>query len=283
MMKSISIKQLLYNAQEILSTVSATPLLDAEILLAHTLNQPRSFLHAHIDEMIAEENIHLFVNYLERRHQREPIAYIVGQREFWSLPLDVSPDVLIPRADTELLVETVLQLFPHRNLNLADLGTGSGAIALAFASECPAWKIVATDISKNALQIAKKNAQQLLLHHVSFYQGSWCDALPTEKFDVIVSNPPYIAETEWESYADDLLFEPRLALVADRNGLAAIDEICETAPTYLKSGGFLLIEHGFLQGESVREIFKKAGFNNVYTLKDLAGHERVSVGQYAID
>lgn len=281
-MKQSSIQQLLYNAQEVLTTTSDTSMLDAEILLAHVLNKPRSYLHTHIHEPVLVDDIHLFADYLQRRANGEPIAYIIGMWEFWSLPLAVTPDVLIPRPETELLIETILSLFPDsdQSLSVADLGTGSGAIALALASERPAWRIVATDISEKALQIASENAHQLSLSQISFSLGSWCTPLPEKYFDVIVSNPPYIAEVEWEQYASGLQFEPRTALVAGRDGLNDIREICHSVISRLRAGGYLLIEHGFMQGMSVREIFVSVGLTNVHTLRDIAGNERITVGHY---
>lgn len=193
----------------------------------------------------------------------------------------MSSDTLIPRPDTERLVECVLNIFPDKNkpVKVADLGTGSGAIALALASEQPNWIVHASDISEGALKIASNNAHELGLSNVSFYLGSWCTALPCTDYDVIVSNPPYIGEDEWELYADGLAFEPKHALVSGKDGLLAIREICANALNQLHVGGHLVIEHGFLQGKSVREIFTACGYREIHSLCDLSDQERVTVGR----
>ena len=162
---------------------------------------------------------------------------------------------------------------------MADLGTGSGAIALALGHEQPAWQIYAVDISENALAIAKKNAQGLALKNISFHLGNWCSALPCDGFDVIVSNPPYISETEWDGYAEDLAFEPREALVSGLDGLDSIRSICHSAQGYLKPAGYILLEHGFLQAAAVREVFTASGYRQIHSLRDLSGLERVTVAQ----
>lgn len=280
----MKLRAILQAAKVKLSPVTDCPSLEAELLLAHLLKQSRTYLFAHLDDELAADVHHAMMIALERRAAGEPIAYITGQRDFWSMTLEVTPDTLIPRPETELLVEMVLALFPEKNTKkrLADLGTGSGAIALAIALERPAWEIVATDVSQSALEIAKNNAQRLGLRCISFHQGNWCTALPmrsdADKFDVIVSNPPYIAESEWQAYASGLLFEPRAALVAGSDGLDAVRDILAHAKTYLIASGCLLIEHGYAQGEVVRELFREAGFREVVTRCDLSGQERVTMG-----
>lgn len=277
---TITIQQALQLAQQKINSFTETPQLEAEILLAAVLQKPRTFLLTWPEQVLTAEQQQLFFSFLERRAQREPIAYILGQKEFWSLDLIVTRDTLIPRPETELLVELVLDLFPtQEKRQIADLGTGSGAIALAIAHERPDWHIFATDTSENALQIASKNAHQLGKKNVSFHQGNWCTALPSSGLDAIVSNPPYIAATEWERYAAQLEFEPHHALVAGDDGLDAIREICQTATLYLKPGGYLLVEHGFAQGEAVRELFVATGYKNVDSVRDLAGLERITQGQ----
>ncbi|TAK77218.1 MAG: peptide chain release factor N(5)-glutamine methyltransferase [Gammaproteobacteria bacterium] len=281
-MSLIIIQQALAQAQEKLTAIADNPALEAELLLAHALNKPRSYLHTWPTQSIPDDALTRFQQNLKRRCNKEPIAYIIGAQEFWSLPLIVTPDTLIPRPETELLVELVLTTFPECDTprKIADLGTGSGAIALALANERPQWQIHAVDCSDKALQIAQKNAEQLGFHHISFHHGNWCTALPETDFDAIISNPPYIAETEWAQYADGLAFEPYQALVSGKDGLEAIREISQAAAGYLKPGGALFIEHGFLQGAAVREIVAAAGYVSIQTIRDLSGQERVTVGYF---
>lgn len=278
-MMIITIQQCLSEATQQLANISDNPMLDAQVLLAHTLQQSRTYLHARPEHQLTLEEIHQFNAYLQRRCNREPIAYITGKREFWSLEFLVTRDTLIPRPETELLVETILKRTDHHKvLKIADLGTGCGAIALALAHECPHWQIYATDRSEDALAIARKNAQRFGLENLAFFQGNWCTALPCSDLDVIVSNPPYIAESEWERYADNLVFEPRHALVAGATGLNAIHEIISSAKLFLRPAGFLIIEHGFSQGQAIRSFFEKMGYKGVETIKDLAGKERATLG-----
>lgn len=287
----MNIRQSLQVAINQLHNVIDYPRLDAEILLAHVLKQPRSYLYAWPDIFLTDEQYQLFITFIARRSQHEPLAYLLGHREFWSLNFCVTPDTLIPRPESELLVESVLKLMAEKSgkdekIRIADLGTGSGAIALALASEHPSWLIDATDISESALRIAKKNAQCLALHNVSFWQGDWCQALPSTAlgpsayFDVIVSNPPYIAETEWDEFAKTLLFEPLSALVSGKDGLDAIRVITHTAKYHLKPGGYLLIEHGFQQAAAVNNLFQEAGYSHISCMHDLSGQKRVTFGCY---
>lgn len=282
-MEPTNIHQTLLEAKNQLVLIVDDPQLEAEILLAHVLEKPRSYLHAWPDSHLSHDQIEQFIKCLHRRCNKEPIAYITGVREFWSLDFLVTADTLIPRPETELLVESVLKI--HENggetkVKLADLGTGSGAIGLAIAHECPSWKVYATDANQNALQIAKKNAQRLGLKNVYFYQGNWCTALPCDDFDVIVSNPPYIGEAEWERYAAGLEFEPKSALVSSSDGLDAIRTISHSVKFYLKPAGYVLIEHGFLQGAAVRKIFAASGYSKIHSVRDLSGQERITIGQY---
>lgn len=280
-MSHVTIQQALAQAKKQLSAAAENASLEAEILLAHTISASRSFLFAHAADQLTEQQLQQFNHYLTRRGQGEPIAYITGSKEFWSLNLNVSPDTLIPRPETEFLVEEALRLFEYKtqSIKVADLGTGSGAIALAIASERPTWEIFATDISAKALRIASKNAHELGINNISFCEGSWCTALPCSNFDMVISNPPYIALNEWEDYAAGLAYEPITALVSGEDGLDAIREISQEAKAYLKPGGYLLIEHGFLQGPSVCKIFAQDGYERIRTIQDLAEHERVTVGQ----
>lgn len=252
---------------------------DPEVLLAHVLGVTRSYLYAFSERELTDKEHSEWQQLMEKHHQGVPTAYLTGHKEFWSLDLQVTPDTLIPRSETELLVECVLkQNSPiHR---VADLGTGSGAIALALAHEKPHWQIDATDISQAALDVAKANAKYLNLHHIQFYQGDWFNALPAVLYDIIVSNPPYIAEGDPFLQETVLRYEPRSALLSAENGLKDIVYLIATAPRYLQKKGWLFLEHGFQQGEEVRRLFLKKGYNSVLTQCDLAGLERVTYGQW---
>lgn len=280
-MVEMTVQKALELAKEKLAGSTDTARIDGEVLLANILKKPRSFLYSYPNQVLSSAEKCAYDDYLERRSQCEPIAYILGKKEFWSLMLEVTPDTLIPRPETELLVEQALSLFGATTINqkVADLGTGSGAIALALAKERPTWQLYATDISLEALKVARKNAQQLAINNISFYQGNWCTALPDVRLDMIISNPPYIAFSEWEDYAAGLAYEPLTALVSGKDGLDAIREICQQSKQRLKAGGYLLLEHGFSQGLLVREIFNQEGYSGFRTVTDLAGRERVTIGQ----
>jgi release factor glutamine methyltransferase len=265
-----------WGKQELIAT-SETSGLDAEILLANVLNVSRSYLLAFSEREITPDESALFRKLIQQRKQGIPIAYLTGQREFWSLDLRVTPDTLIPRPETELLVELVLCEQNHSEKILADLGTGSGAIALAIAHERPAWKIYATDFSEKALQVAQLNAERLQLKNVIFQQGSWCAALPKIKFDIIVSNPPYIAFNDPALESNVLRYEPQSALIAAENGLAALRCIVMEAKAYLQPKGKLMLEHGSEQGALVRSLFAEEGYQDIETYRDLAGFERVTL------
>lgn len=252
--------------------------LEEEVLLAHVLGVNRSYLYAHPERTLTETEQTQFAMLMNRHEKGEPIAYLTGHREFWSLDLMVTADTLIPRPETELLVETVLE-FNTGDL-IADLGTGSGAIALALAYERPDWTLYATDSSKNALAIAKKNAERLNIKNIYFYQGFWCAALPEIKLDLIVSNPPYIAEGDLHVEQAVLAYEPLSALISGEGGLQDIKHIIQEAAFYLKSGGYLLLEHGFEQAKIVQNIFLEVGYTNITTRRDLSGLPRVTIGQW---
>lgn len=244
---------------------------DADILLAFVLGCSRAQLVLNPVPTSAQRA--RYESLLARRAAGEPVAYLTGEKEFWSLLLKVTPDVLIPRPDTELLVEWALQGAPHR---IADVGTGSGAIALALAKELPQARIHATDISEAALAIAESNAGSLGLKNVEFLHGSFLEPLDTN-LDLIVSNPPYIAERD--PHLPALRYEPPLALTSGTDGFDAIREITRQAPEHLKSGGWLLLEHGAEQGAAVRDLLKQNGFLRIETRCDLAGLERATGGQ----
>jgi release factor glutamine methyltransferase len=255
---------------------------EGELLLQHVLDKPRAWLFAHADDAFDAAAAARFRALVARRAAGEPVAYVTGRREFWSLDLVVSPDVLIPRAETELLVELALQRIPDSaECDVADLGTGSGAIALAIARERPRARVLAGDVSSVALAVARANAVRLAIGNIEFVQGDWCAALGGRRFDVIVSNPPYIAAADSHLRQGDLRFEPLAALASGTDGLDAIRTIVDAAPAHLKPGGWLLLEHGFEQGRAVRELLEKSGFVEVFTALDLEQRERVSGGRSA--
>lgn len=264
--------------KEILKSNYQLDTIDVQLLLMHVLNCSRVYLISHADITVMPEQYESFLELIKRRQQGEPIAYILGKKSFWNLELNVTSAVLIPRPETELIVEWVLNR-KEDFLLIADLGTGSGAIALSIAHEKPNWQIIATDASENALQIAKANADKYDLKNIEFFLGDWCHALPEKKFDMIVSNPPYIAEHDPHLKQGDVRFEPKTALIAEKNGLADVKKIVEQARNYLKNKAYLIIEHGYDQGEEVRQLFKVNDYQEVQTLHDYAGHARVTLGQ----
>ncbi|MDO8908346.1 MAG: peptide chain release factor N(5)-glutamine methyltransferase [Pseudohongiella sp.] len=271
----------LVQLQELGGLQDVTPRVDAEWLLTHVLQCSRSRLITHPDEALTEQQWQIFQRLIKRRQTGEPVAYITGTRGFWSLDLLVTPDVLIPRADTELLVEQVLALADNSQaLTLADMGTGSGAIALAVASERPAWRVLAADASAAALAVAKQNAYLNNLSGVEFYQGDWCQALPDSLLlDVLVSNPPYIEPGDPHLLQGDLRFEPISALAAQDGGVRDLAVLTEQSVSRLKPGGWLLFEHGYDQGAAVRELMAGHGFKQISTQRDLGGQERVTLGR----
>ena len=270
----------LQNAQVRLAAVSTSPSLDAEVLLAEVLGKLRSYLYAWPEQPLAAEQVQRFAELLNRRLASEPVAYIIGRREFWSLELTVTPATLIPRPETELLVELALERIPPDGvIRLADLGTGSGAIALAIARERPRVQIIATDNSATALTVARLNARRLGIRNVEFRQGDWCAALEGEPFGLIVCNPPYVAMTDPHLQQGDLRFEPPAALVAGPDGLDAIRSITARAMGYLQPGGWLLLEHGYDQGEQVLTLLHARGFTEVVDYRDATGIDRVGRGR----
>ncbi len=252
---------------------------DAEILVAHALGQSRAWLFAHAGDAVSDDAMTALESLARRRADGEPIAYITGSRGFWSLDLRVGSDVLIPRAETELLVEVALEHIPRETaFDIVDLGTGSGAIALALAHERPRARVRAADISERALAIAEGNARRLGLANVSFAKSDWFSGLREACFDVVVSNPPYIATGDPHLAQGDLRFEPPLALVSGADGLDAIRHIVRESFAHLRAGGMLALEHGFEQGRAVRELLLQSGFVEIYTKRDLGGRDRVSGG-----
>lgn len=253
--------------------------LDAEVLLAHVLGRERSFLFAWPEQVLSPEEAADFETQVERRKEGMPVAYLVGRQEFWSLSLRVTPDTLIPRPETERLVELALERIPSdRPWRVADLGTGSGAIALAIAHERPGCRLVATDRSAAALAVAEANAKSVGAQNIRFRQGDWFAALAGERYEVILSNPPYVAEGDPHLVAGDVCFEPREALTAGSDGLDAVRQLAAGALSHLAGNGWLLLEHGYNQGAAVRAVLETEGYRGISTYRDDGGVERVTIG-----
>ena len=258
---------------------AAAPGLEAELLLTRVLGASRAHLFAHPEADVDESDVRAFRALVKRRANGEPLAYIIGEQEFWSLTLAVNPSVLIPRPETELLVELALERLPtDAPLRIADIGTGSGAIALALASERPTAELHAVDISADALDTARENALRLDIGNIKFYEGAWCEPL-MGPFDLILSNPPYVDEDDEHLAQGDLRFEPRMALTPGADPLAAFKAIEAGASARLHTGGWLLFEHGFEQGEAVRALLTATGWERIQTHRDLANRERVTLAQ----
>ncbi len=253
---------------------------EAALLLAHVLGRSRTWLFAWPEFEPDLAQCARFRQLVDARHDGEPIAYLIGHREFWSLDLGITPDVLIPRPETELLVELALErIATDRECRVADLGTGSGAIALALARERPLVQIIATDASTAALMVARANAQRLGIANVTFSQGDWCAALGAARFDLIVSNPPYIAVGDHHLREGDLRHEPASALASGIDGLDAIRRISMQAREHLLAHGWLALEHGWDQAARVRELLIEHGFSDARSVRDGNGHERVTLAQ----
>ncbi|MGA7800019.1 MAG: peptide chain release factor N(5)-glutamine methyltransferase [Gammaproteobacteria bacterium] len=256
---------------------SDSPRLDAEVLLAHVLGRPRSYLYTWPDRELSAELSARFEALVERRAAGTPVAHLTGRREFWSLDLEVTPDTLIPRPDTETLVAVALQRLPGTGPAIvADLGTGSGAIALALAHERPAWKVVAIDRSERALAVARRNAQRLELTNVQLVRGDWCAPLASAGIDLIACNPPYVAAGDAHLETGDPRHEPRAALVGGPDGLDDLRRIIPAAQRCLRPGGWLALEHGYDQAEPVCTLLREAGFESVETHADMSGHSRTT-------
>lgn len=271
------IDQLLAHAAQI---DSPTAQLDAELLLAFVLDQPRSYLYTWPEKTVTAAQAASYMALLARRQRGEPVAYLLGRQGFWTLDLAVAEHTLIPRADTELLVEAALQLADADSaLTVLDLGTGSGAVALAIASERPHWQVTGVDRIESAVALAQSNQRQLALINVQFLSSDWFSTLAEQRYDLILSNPPYIAEGDPHLAQGDVRFEPLSALVSGADGLDDIRVIIAQASSYLTARGWLLLEHGFEQASAVCELLEQAGFVDVSSQRDLAGHQRISLGR----
>jgi len=259
---------------------SPTAQLDAELLLAFVLDKPRSYLYTWPEKTVSEQQSAAFMMLFERRQRGEPVAYLLGRQGFWTLDLQVAEHTLIPRADTELLVEAALQLSDAQSaLQVLDLGTGTGALALALASERAQWTVTGVDRIESAVALAQSNQRQLQLNNVTFLPSSWFSALAGQCYDLIISNPPYIADNDPHLQRGDVRFEPLSALVSGPDGLDDLRLIIAQAPAYLSANGWLLLEHGFDQASAVRELLQQAGFVDVSSRRDLSKHERISLGR----
>ncbi|HKY69844.1 MAG TPA: peptide chain release factor N(5)-glutamine methyltransferase [Gammaproteobacteria bacterium] len=273
-----TIQSLLKWATEKLES-SPNGLRDAQLLLQEVLGCSQVHLYSWPGQMVDNPRIKIFQSFVERRAKGEPIAYILGHRAFWTIDLKVTPVTLIPRAETEGLVEVILETVKSKHAKILELGTGCGAIALALAKEKPYWEILATDSRPSVLELARENAKRNEIKNVGFVQGNWFSPFNLGKdfYDVVVSNPPYVAEGDPHLELGDLRFEPKEALIAGPTGLEALEKIIKNAKAFLKPGGLIVLEHGASQGEAVLDLFAKAGFGEGQTRHDLAHLPRVGI------
>lgn len=283
-MSSLTIADALRCSSEL---VSESPEVDVRVLLCHALGVDTTYLRTWPDRALTSDQLTLFNRLLEQRKEGVPVAHLLGSRGFWSLDLEVSPDTLIPRPDTECLVEFVLERFDSAPRRMLDLGTGTGAIALAVAVERPLWQITATDFSESIVHLAQRNAQKHDIQNVRFAVGSWFDALQaqqsgesSQRFDLVVSNPPYIDQQDHHLDQGDVRFEPKSALVAEDHGFADLIHIAEKARDYLVAGGTLCFEHGFEQGERLRALLDGLGYEQLQTHKDYGGNDRFTSARF---
>lgn len=275
-----TISNTLRNAAQRLEPGSS-PRLDAEILLSTVLGKPRSYLHTWPQDQLTQAQHLAFLKLIERRGEGEPVAYLTGQQEFWSLTYQVTPHTLIPRPETEHLVELALRQIPEDGCyRIADLGTGPGTIALALAHERPRCHVMAIDFCTQALQVAKANVLHMGIANVTFRQSDWFSNLAQERFDLITANPPYIRDNDPYLSQKELQYEPVAALISGPNGLEAIETIIAGAKSHLKKGACLLLEHGYDQGPETADLLRHYGYHDVVGYKDYAGHDRNTIGRY---
>ena len=280
-MAASCIRSALQAAQTKFGPAYDTARLDAEVLLSHVLKCPRQRLYAWPESTIDANQLELFQQLVKRRAAGEPVAYLTGRREFWSLDLEVNSDTLIPRPDTERLVEIALAVVPEdAPWRVADLGTGCGALALALAKERPKCHVIATDIKPEALEVAGRNAGRLTITNVEFRAGNWCAALEHTPCELIVSNPPYVAESDPHLEQGDVRFEPREALVGGTDGLQILRHIAESVRYHLTDGGYVMLEHGFDQGKRVRDLLRGLGYHRIASHKDHGDQERVTAATW---
>jgi release factor glutamine methyltransferase len=275
----VNIKKALIHGDSSLQKTSPSPRIDAEMLLLFVLQSTRTHLYTHPEALLTPEQWQQYQYLISQRSLGHPIAHLTQSKEFWSLPLRVTPDTLIPRPETELLIELTLMLLGTiDDAHILDLGTGTGAIALALASERPTWHIEAYDQSNAALQVARQNALDLKLTQIEFGQSNWFQSIPMKAYHAIISNPPYIAEHDNHLEQGDVRFEPQQALTSGREGLDALTEIIKTGIHYLRPGGLLLVEHGYDQKNAVAALFAQFGYKDVQSFKDFEGNDRVTGG-----
>jgi len=265
---------------KLLNKITDVPRLEAEVLLSYTILKDRVYLYRESDKTISEKEEKLYFDYIKERQNGKPIAYIIGSKEFWSREFVVNESVLIPRPETETVVEVALGLNMGAVLNVADIGTGSGILAITLAKERPKWIVLASDISKNALLVAKKNATLHNCPNLSFVHGDGFNGMPKQHFDIIVSNPPYLASVDKYLQKGDVRFEPRVALISAQDGLKHLRLIINDARKYIRPKGWLILEHGWDQGTSVKQLLELAGFEHIDKKCDLAGVVRVTFGQF---
>jgi len=272
---------IIQSSTEQLAVISESAQLDIEILLAYAMDKPRSHLRAWPEKLLTKAQLSQFQRLFEQRLQGVPIAYLIGRREFWSRDFKVTPDVLIPRPETELLIELSLALMADKQAaRIIDLGTGSGIIAITLAAERADFTVIASDLSPRALVVAEDNARQHQIESIQFIQSCWFDDIPVGWFDLVISNPPYIDRQDPHLLQGDVRFEPNSALIAAEQGLADIKQLSRQAIDFLKPEGYLLVEHGYNQQSAVQTIFNTFNYQSVTTHADLAGIPRVTVGQW---
>lgn len=281
MSSAITIKKALDWAFSLLESQSDSAYLDAEVLLQQVLNKNRTYLYTWPETLLSNHQWQQFHLFVDQRRQGKPIAYITGNREFWSLEFHVNDTTLIPRPDTELLIETALNLDLPSNARILDLGTGTGVIALSLASERKSWHITAVDKQINAVKLAHKNREQLNCSQVEILQSDWFSAIKQQEFDLIVSNPPYIDEKDVHLSQGDVRFEPLTALISFNEGYGDLFYIANVARQYLSSSGYLLMEHGYQQGPRLRQQMRELGYQAVTTKIDFGGNERCTLGCWA--
>ena len=276
----MNIQQALQLAQQSLSEASPTAVLDTQVLLSYVLQCNTAHLAAWPEKNLNEEQEVQYLQLIEQRKQGSPVAHLTRQREFWSLNFSVNDSTLIPRPETETLVEYILSKFNNKeNLTLLDMGTGTGAIAISIASEKPAWKIYASDLTEDVLALAKHNSENHQTNNITFIQSNWFTDIAHNNFDIIVSNPPYIASDDPHLKQGDVRFEPESALISGEIGMDDIEHLCSHAKSYLKDDGYLIVEHGYNQKQLVAECFAKNGFINIEQKQDLSGHTRMTAGK----
>lgn len=276
----MNIQQALQQADSSLSEVSPTATLDAQVLLSHVLQCNTAHIAAWPEKDLSKEQQTKYLYLIQQRSQGIPVAYLTQQREFWSLIFAVNDSTLIPRPDTETLVEYILSNFNDKDdLTLLDLGTGTGAIAISIASERPSWQIVASDFSEDALVLAKQNSETHQTSRITFIQSDWFTEISRSNFDIIVCNPPYIAADDPHLQQGDVRFEPESALISGEAGMDDIEHLCLHAKDHLKDGGSFIVEHGYNQQHLVAECFAKNNFIDIEQKQDLAGHVRMTAGK----